>query len=166
MIFHFGFRRYPCRPIFSQNNLNSDKHKYEKFLHEGSYFVASIYGPATFAPMPLLVFNPDNTKLIATGSLMSCDPDRLIVKRIILTGYVFKVNKKTVVSRFMFFNPEDIRWFQKIQLWTKHGKSGHIIQSVGTHGRMKCIFDGVVQQNDTICMSLYKRVFPKSIWNQ
>ena len=72
--------------------------------------------------MPLLVFAPGHTQLIATGSLRSCDPDRLIIKRIILTGYVFKVNKKTVIARFMFYNPDDIRWFQKVQLWTKHGR--------------------------------------------
>ena len=30
----------------------------------------------------------------------------------------------------------------------------------GTHGHMKCVFDGQLKSQDSILMNLYKRVFP------
>ena len=61
----------------------------------------------------------------------------------------------------MFHNPEDVNYYRPIQLTTKYGRKGHIKCSLGTKGYMKCIFDEPIQAHDTVCMSLYKRVFPK-----
>ena len=38
---------------------------------------------------------------------------------------------------------------------------GKIKDAIGTHGHMKCLFNGVIQQRDTICATMYKRVYPK-----
>lgn len=197
--------------------------------------VATVYAPICYGPLPLLAFKLDPAtgaaRLAASGSLRSCDPDRIVLKKIVLSGYPLKVggragpgaagvvckgrlgraggwrwqwcqapasllrpfslpgtpvlacvgrprgcrlahppcsqprplqvHKAKAVVRFMFHNPDDIRWFRPVELWTKHGRRGRIREPVGTHGAMKCIFDGPVQQRDSVCMSLYKRVYPK-----
>jgi pre-rRNA-processing protein TSR1 len=161
LIFHVGMRRFATRPIFSEAAPNCDKQKMVKELAAGVHpIVASIFGPITFPPAPLIVFNPAGD-LVATGSLIEVNPDRIITKRIILTGKALKVHKKNAVVREMFYFPEDIEWFKPVDLWTRHGRNGNIKESLGTHGRMKCQFDLPISQADTICMSLYKRCFPK-----
>lgn len=61
----------------------------------------------------------------------------------------------------MFYNKEDIEYFQPVKLRTRCGRLGHIKESLGTHGHMKCVFDGQLKSFDTVFMYLYKRCFPK-----
>lgn len=79
-----------CRPIFSSDAIRSDKHKLERFLHPGRFAMASVYAPVSFPPLPLIVFKSGygdvEPAVAAVGSLRSIDPDRIILKKIILTG--------------------------------------------------------------------------------
>ncbi|CAA6655976.1 unnamed protein product [Spirodela intermedia] len=164
LIFHVGFRQFLARPIFSSDDMNCDKHKMEKFLHSGRFSIASVYAPICFPPLPLIVLKSQEgmePAVAAFGSLRCVDPDRIILKKIVLSGYPQRVTKLKASVRFMFHNPDDVRWFKPVELWTKCGRRGRIKEPVGTHGSMKCVFNGVVQQHDTVCMSLYKRVYPK-----
>jgi len=160
LVFHVGIRRYTCEPVYSVMSPGCQKQKYERFLQPSRSSCATIYGPVTFPPNPLLVFSLAG-ELVATGSLYGVDPDRIVVKKIIITGRPYKVHRRGAVIRDMFYFPEDANWFKPVELWTKNGKVGHIKESVGTHGDIKCTFDDPLQQHDTVCLSLYKRVFPK-----
>merc|ERR1711902_157410 len=71
------------------------------------------------------------------GQLLSIDPDRLVIKRVVLSGHPFKVHKRSAVVRFMFFNRADILWFKPVELRTTRGKRGHIKEPLGTHGHKK-----------------------------
>ncbi|KAK9748490.1 hypothetical protein RND81_02G061100 [Saponaria officinalis] len=165
MIFHVGFRQFVARPVFSSDNMNSDKHKMERFLHPGCFSVASVYAPISFRPLPLIAMKNtgdfSSPAVAAVGFLTSVDPNRINLKRIILTGYPQRVSKVKATVRYMFHNPEDVRWFKPVEVWSKCGRRGRIKEPVGTHGAMKCLLNGVLQQHDTVCMSLYKRAYPK-----
>jgi len=163
LVFHCGFRRFAACPVFSQHT-NGDKHKYERYFRQGDTVVMTMFAPITFPPASVLVFQERSDGehgLLATGTLLSVDPNRIIVKRTVLSGHPFKVHKRISTVRFMFFNREDIEWFKPIELRTKQGRRGHIKDALGTHGHMKCIFDGQISQQDTVLMNLFKRVFPK-----
>lgn len=164
LTFRCGWRTWTGRPIFSQNNLNCDKHKFERYMPQaGSFFAASVFGPVTYTPCPILVFRNVNgmKELVAFGSMIGADADRIILKRIILTGFPVRVNKRFASVKYMFNDPEDVKWFKPAGLTTKHGLNGKIEQSVGEHGTMKCLFNAPIKQHDTVCLCLYKRVFPK-----
>mmetsp|Transcript_27477 Transcript_27477/g.57330 ORF Transcript_27477/g.57330 Transcript_27477/m.57330 type:complete len:1056 (-) Transcript_27477:49-3216(-) len=179
LTFRCGWRTWSSRPIFSQNNLNSDKHKFERYMPTGgAFFAGSVYGPVTYANCPVLMFREakeaENVSIsdfgdsgnarrefLAHGSIFGADADRIVLKRIVLTGYPTRVHKRHAVVKYMFYNPEDVRWFMPAGITTKHGLQGNIIQSVGDHGVMKCLFNAPIKQHDTVCLHLYKRVFPK-----
>ena len=173
MVMMCGFRRFIVNPIYSSHTKGgtNNVHKFERFLQMGRSSVGTVFAPIQYSPAPVLMFKyiedgmnwnaGSCSPLVGTGSILDVDPTRIIAKRIVLTGHPFKVHKRSATIRFMFFSPEDIEYFRPIQLTTKMGRVGHIKESLGTHGYMKCVFDGPLKPHDTVCMNLYKRVFPK-----
>ncbi|XP_058453529.1 pre-rRNA-processing protein TSR1 homolog [Malaya genurostris] len=163
LIVQCGYRRFIVNPIFSQHT-NGDKHKYERFFRPGMTVVATFFAPIQFPPAPVICFreNPDTSlAMVASGSIVNCSPDRVVLKRAVISGHPFKIHRKSAVIRYMFFNPEDIEYFKPCKLRSKLGRLGHIKESLGTHGHMKCIFDTQLKSHDTVLLYLYKRVFPK-----
>lgn len=92
------------------------------------YFFCSFYGLNQFPPSPFLVFrvNPLYPEQIEgapllRGTLAKCDPHHIVLERIILTGYPYKINRRRSTVRFMFFNPADVKYFRPIEVRTKLG---------------------------------------------
>ena len=105
--------------------------KYERFFHNSSVAVATVFAPVGLPPTPVLVFQEQEEGnlfflslyryytfcewhpkffcsgvhiLVATGSLHSVNPDRIICKKIVLSGQPFKIHRRSAVIRYMFFN--------------------------------------------------------------
>ncbi|KAG8876535.1 hypothetical protein FRB97_004124 [Tulasnella sp. 331] len=166
-----GPRRFTVNPVYSQHSRGGSKgtnnvHKFERYLKHGQTMVATVYGPVAFGKVPCVLMRENEMDgeapdLVASGTFLNPDTKRIIAKRIILTGHPYKVHRKTATVRFMFFNPADVMYFKPIELRTKYGMTGHISESLGTHGYFKAHFDQQIGQQDTVCMNLYKRVYAR-----
>ena len=168
LILQCGARRFFIDPVFSQSgNTPNNVHKFLRYLHPGQTAIASFIAPITWGAVPALFFQPPVSmpgtplSLIATGTSLAASTSRVIAKRVILTGHPYKIHKRLVTIRYMFFNKEDVQWFKALPLWTKRGRSGFIKESLGTHGYFKATFDGKINPQDAIGVSLYKRVWPR-----
>lgn len=191
LIVQIGHRRLVVNPIFSASGQTpNDVHKFDRFLHPGRTAIATFTGPLTWGSVPVLVFrragsekSSDDTEapalidsaapssedppsssdleLIGTATTLPPSSSRVVAKRVILTGHPFKIHKKLVTVRYMFFNREDVTWFAALPLWTKRGRQGFIKEPLGTHGYFKATFDGKINPMDAIGVSLYKRVWPR-----
>lgn len=173
LILCVGPRRLLVKPVYSQYAQGGSRgvnnvHKFTRYLRHGDTYVATVYAPILFGYQPCALLreaaDANAPSLVAMGTLRSPDPTRINAKRIILSGHPFKLHKKTGTVRYMFFNSEDVLYYKPIQLHTKYGRSGHIRESLGTHGYFKAHFDAPISQMDSVCMSLYKRVYPK--WSE
>ena len=168
LILQCGSRRFLISPMFSQSgNTPNNVHKFLRYLHPGQTAIASFIAPITWGSVPALFFQPSVSMpsipfgLVATGTSLPASTSRVIAKRVILTGHPYKIHKKLVTVRYMFFNKEDVQWFKALQLWTKRGRSGFIKEGLGTHGYFKATFDGKINPQDAVGVSLYKRVWPR-----
>lgn len=174
LIVQCGPRRFVINPLFSLGgSTENDVHKYCRYLHPSQSAIASFMGPITWGAVPTLFFKrtiPEEgdegtglpLQLVATGTARAPSTSRVIAKRVILTGHPYHIHKKVVTIRYMFFNREDVEWFKALPLWTKRGRTGYIKESLGTHGYFKANFDGRINPQDSVGVSLYKRVWPRT----
>lgn len=170
LIAQVGFRRFIVRPIYSEHSGGGTMHKFERFMPSASHCVASFYAPVQYPPAPVVLWpaptessgpSSSSARPIAIGSVLSCEPRRITLKRIVLSGHPYRTGQRSAVVRFMFFNREDIDWYRRAPLSSKFGRRGEIVEPLGTHGHMKCRFSAPLPSDDTVLMRLYKRVFPK-----
>ncbi|KAI0142417.1 DUF663-domain-containing protein [Hypoxylon sp. NC0597] len=174
LIVQCGPRRFIINPLFSlSGNTENDVHKYCRYLHPGQSAIATFMGPITWGAVPTLFFKrtiPEEgdegasvpLQLVATGTARAPSTARVIAKRVILTGHPYHIHKKVVTIRYMFFNRDDVEWFKALPLWTKRGRAGYIKEALGTHGYFKANFDGRINPQDAVGVSLYKRVWPRN----
>jgi len=99
-------------PVFSAETnpgSASEKLKFLRYMRYDMPAVATAICPIVFNPCKVICFTETSLKsigsdiVVATGVVMPPNPLKVILKRIILTGYPLKCHKKKCVARYMFF---------------------------------------------------------------
>lgn len=167
IIVQYGPRRQVIEPLFSStSNTPNNVHKYERFLHKDTLQIATAIAPVSFSTNTPALFFKETTEgqveFLGSGSFLNAEHQRILAKRVVLTGHPLAIHKNVITVRYMFFNSEDIAYYKAVPLFTKSGRSGFIKESLGTHGYFKANFDGKISSQDVVAMSLYKRVWPRS----
>lgn len=164
IVVQIGHRRLIIKPILSASGQTpNDVHKFDRFLHPGWTAMATFIGPLTWGSVPVLVFrkqpappptseetaptlvdamadlststsSPPSLQFIGTATTIAPSHNRVIAKRVVLTGAPYKIHKKLVTIRYMFFSREDVLWFAALPLWTKRPPGLH--QGAAGHARV------------------------------
>lgn len=167
LIIQIGCRRLHVNPLFSTAGGTGPNNvaKFERFLTPGRTSVASFVGPVTWGPVPVVAWKRGDGErdweLVGQGTYLGVDRERVVAKRIVLTGHPYKIHKRLVTIRYMFFNTEDVNWFKAIPLYTKRGRSGYMKESLGTHGYFKATFDGTINPQDAVAISKFPSSTPE-----
>ncbi len=140
-----GFRKIYITPIFSRCINGTEKTKYTKKIKEDyeNYYYCSFYYYNYFPPAPFSIYriNQLNTDIIEPspvmyGELIKCDPLHIILERIILCGYPYKINRRRCTVRYMFFDPKDVKFFKPIEVRTKMGLRVLLFLNLGSYRRV------------------------------
>ena len=125
LIVQCGARQFVINLLFSWTGKTPNNvHKFQRYIHPGQTAMATFITPLIWSAVPALFFKKtedlersdsddwilgtSGLELIATGTSQAPDRARVIAKCIILTGHPYKIHKKLVTVRYMFFNKEDV----------------------------------------------------------
>ncbi|CAI5993375.1 unnamed protein product [Closterium sp. NIES-64] len=130
LLFHCSFRRFYTRPTFSTDDINLDKHKFERFLLPGSYPTSVMKRKAVVHYM----FHQPEDGRCWWGCLPGGKGDLIHSKR---TMHSTSLSQLPLSSLLSLLTPPSLvpaggALHQPVVLFTKCGRRGRIREPVGT----------------------------------
>ncbi len=146
-----GYRIYRAATMLT-SNLAHNLFQEDPTLNHG---IVSFIGPFSYFSTQAYAINENTIVKLYNGDAK----DRIFFECIELTGRPIKIYKRYCVVRGMFYTKEQVEYFNNIRIQTKSGDRGFIKKPLGTKGLFKAYFTRPVKHNETIKMSLYRRIF-------
>lgn len=146
-----GYRIFNTKTILTRN-LKNNVFQEEPTLDHG---IVSFIGPFSFYSTAAYILNGDSVIKLLNGE----SRDRIFFDCVELRGRPIKIFKRYCVIKGMFYNKEQVDYFSNLRVEAKNGNKGFIKKALGTKGLFKAYFNHPIKHDETITISLYKRMF-------
>jgi len=171
--FSVGFRRFQSIPLFSMEDVNG-RMRLIKYTPEHMHCFATFYGPL-IAPLTGIVgFQTVSSKVAGfriscTGIVLELNQSFTIVKKLKLTGYPFKIFKKTAFIKQMFNSQLEVARFEGASIRTVSGIRGQIKKALksskGPEGSFRATFEDKLLISDIVFLRTWLPIEAPKYYN-
>jgi ribosome biogenesis protein BMS1 len=139
-----------------------------KYTPEHVACMAHFWGPITPQGTGILAVQDVSKhdagfRIAATGTIVELDKSCNVVKKLKLTGYPFKIFKKTAFIKDMFHSSLEVAKFEGAKIKTVSGIRGQIKKAISKpDGCFRATFEDKIQLSDIVfCRTWYRVNLPK-----
>jgi len=170
LIFSLGWRRFQTLPIYSIWD-NRTRNRMLKYTPEHMHCFGTFYGPLVapntgFCAVQSFSNKNPGFRIAATGVVLSVDESTEIVKKLKLTGFPYKIFKKTAFIKDMFNSALEIAKFEGAAIRTVSGIRGQIKRALSKpEGHFRATFEDKILMSDIVFLRAWYPVKPHRFYN-
>uniref|UniRef100_A0A1A7YMN0 BMS1-like, ribosome assembly protein n=1 Tax=Iconisemion striatum TaxID=60296 RepID=A0A1A7YMN0_9TELE len=170
LIFSLGWRRFQTIPLYHIEDHNG-RHRLLKYTPQHMHCGASIWGPITpqgsgFLALQSVAGTKANFRIAATGVVLDLDKSVMIVKKLKLIGYPYKIFKNTSFIKGMFNTVLEVAKFEGASIQTVSGIRGQIKKALSTPpGAYRATFEDRLLMSDIVFLRSWYPVTVPQLYN-
>lgn len=170
LIFSLGWRRFQTLPIYSIWD-NRVRNRMLKYTPEHMHCFGTFYGPLVapntgFCCVQSFSNKNPGFRIAATGVVLNVDESTEIVKKLKLTGFPYKIFRKTAFIRDMFNSSLEVAKFEGAAIRTVSGIRGQIKRALSKpEGYFRATFEDKILMSDIVFLRAWYPIKPHRFYN-
>uniref|UniRef100_A0A665TUP6 BMS1 ribosome biogenesis factor n=1 Tax=Echeneis naucrates TaxID=173247 RepID=A0A665TUP6_ECHNA len=170
LILSLGWRRFQTIPLYHIEDHNG-RHRLLKYTPQHMHCGASIWGPITpqgtgFLAVQSVAGMKANFRIAATGVILDLDKSVIVMKKLKLIGYPYKIFKNTCFVKGMFNTVLEVAKFEGASVRTVSGVRGQIKKALSAPpGSYRATFEDRLLMSDIVFLRSWYPVSVPQLYN-